>query len=67
MRMVRNDDDVLTQFLDPKDIKLILSRTRSFPDLLDAVRAMRGEHQRDAALKRKLEHLGLSFEVEEEA
>jgi len=59
LEWVDQDDDILTQFLEPQDIKVLLSHVHEFDDLIFAIRAINGEFEIDESMRQHLFELGI--------
>jgi hypothetical protein len=59
LRWVAADDDILTQFLDGEQIAFLLNTVETFDHLVVAVGAIKGEFERDEALRLQLVSLGV--------
>ena len=60
IRWLSRDDDILTQFLDGRQIEQIMSQATTFDEMLLAVRAFNGEHESDPELFNWLKTIGVT-------
>lgn len=65
-KWVEQDDDILLQYIGEDDIKMLLSRTETFDDLIFDVRAIIGEFETDPEFEKQLVSLGMTWLIEEE-
>jgi len=66
VKWMEQDDDILTQFLEEHDIKMLLGPVATFDDLVFAVRCINGEFETDKAVEKHLIALGIPGFTEQE-